>query len=497
MTELTLTKVSTVVTDTKKVTDNIKSMAKHAEKITKGVSQFDNVRKYISYVKKVGKISSALGIVGSGISLLMVFVGEDDEDEVTRGIKQIQEQISDLRQHLDNQFELLPKKTDISNAKTAIMRDLSVIDTASENMRRYREAKETGNSFDIFETNLLNTDSNELQNAVKNLREYCSADALIPLLSLLYSVSYGNVMEIYRLGHLILSHAVISASVDGMVTVLQHTQKKRDQGKTVTDKDVTSWQQQVASLYQDDIVAIADEVELWLDNCLKNHKTNITRFMNEEVLKTISVSEAVSDKAMGSGYVRASIQIMKALSNQFSWYHFAVIAYEPVAGYSKHGFHSKGSNVKSFWRQEMKDGDANIIIRWLGRKASDPSLSTQTHVTAPHSAVNASEKFINKLIVDLSTGCGHSVGIGFMGARPQPTQPPDDTTCRQKLTDFKNASTSKAPKSSMFWYLRARWETDTGIFHNIKYGFSSQLPVFHASSNKDCGFVGLGIYPFS
>jgi hypothetical protein len=496
MSDLTLTKVSGVVTKAKKATDSIESMAKHAEKITKGVAQFDNVRKYIKYAKLVGKVGSALGIVGAGISLLMVFTDQSDEDEVTKGIKQIQDQISDLRQHLDDQFDLLSDEIDISNAKTAIMDDFSVIDTASENMRRYREAKEAGNNFDIFESNLLNTSSNDLQKAVKNLRDYCSSDALTRLLSSLYDVSYGNVMEIYRLGHQILSHAIVGASVDGMVTVLQQTKKKRDNGKTVTDQDITSWQGQVATLYEDDLVAVAEEVELWLDNCLKKHKINITNYMNKKVLPTISVSELVSAPFIGSGYVRASFEIMTKLATQFSWYNFAVIVYDPVTGYSKHGFQSKGSNVKAFWRVQMKDGNANVIIRWLGRKESDKTIHTQTHVSAPSSAKNASEKFINGLVTGLSTGCGEPVGVGpFV---PTLKGPPSRDACKGTLGIFKGADSSEAPPSSMYWYLRAQWSSSgDGKKDEIKYGFASLLPVFHASSQIRCGFIGLGIYPFS
>jgi hypothetical protein len=370
-----------IVGDAKMIVDGaataaqkLDDFAKSSEKALAEGKTLNLFQEAVHDVTLFSKANIALQCLSMGLKAIGMLIGGEpsQEAQILEGITQVLGRIDTLSKDLDQKFAQVAKKLDLQTGKLELQSHLTDILTAKNLLAQINDLKTQGRDFSTIENQLTMLTPVNFYTGMVQIRNSCEGNATSPnVLSTLYDLSYGDVKAVWAMGEYLLQNATMALMLHGIVAEIRY--------KKGIDKDKVD-HEEIASLYEKDLKAVADAVTGWTQKCLSNEPNDRPTQIRLWLDANKSVVNILASDRQGT-----SQRIADGLQAHYPYLNFSVIVYEPVTGFNWHGM--TGSSYLTAFRYPDVIGKAvNIIIYWADRTPTNrQAIITYKSATAEQS----------------------------------------------------------------------------------------------------------------
>lgn len=299
-----------------KLKESAKAMNEWVEKINKLEEEgkdLSKLQEVFKGVKVFGKLSSSFAAASMGLDVALFFFGEEAPDpnaEVLKAIDKLDGKIDKLDKKvgglwvdMDVQFTKLKEHLDANTSKSLLEPLLNNFSGLHEEVIIYKRTKShesVGNLVsDIYEPARISRDFNSIKNVLT------SDDTTINPLKSAYTATNGDARTIIQLGKSFLGLCTFAPLAYTLTAALRY-------GKDPINNPVVS-AKDAEDHFQDNIEAISNEVNKYIEKCQTEVKENI----NNDLIKNWGIN-------LPKDFQKASEFLCNQFSKKYYWLDCAV-----------------------------------------------------------------------------------------------------------------------------------------------------------------------------
>ncbi|MGH1387931.1 hypothetical protein [Kordia sp.] len=348
-------------TDTaKKAVEKAKQAAKETQayinKVKEIIKKGGNISKIQALALKldgIGKASIVFGIISGGLELAIMLSGEPSpQEKIMNMLTEISEQIKELGERIEYQFERLKKYINYRDLKSKQANAATKLNSAIALMDLYRKIKKDPKAPDYkqrlkdCEKRLKALDRNDIFNQIQVFSDLVTGNSgLDKIFDVSKDYTNGDLVAIMVIGNSMLTYTFSAMNLDGLLSGLKYKEEGMD-----NDQIVKASLQNTKELYTPLITNIKNHLKQAMEYVIdeKNSNYYIKNHLENEVFPSVSKSDLdITAKHIG-----------EILKKQWPWLDWAVITYDPTS--SK--YHGETGASFCFYDQKVKDGKLNIVL---------------------------------------------------------------------------------------------------------------------------------------
>ena len=332
------------------------------EILEKGGSISD-IQRFITKLDGIGNVSFVFGALSAGLQIASFLSGEKStEEKMMEMLSNISKQIKELESRVDYQFDRLKTYINYKVLTNRFSQASAVFDAANNKMKVYKDLKQDKKvkeeQIEDFENDeLLTINQTDIYNKAQVMTNLIKGSSLgkDKILEESQEQTFGDIRFIMIVGNAILNYVIFAMQLEGTLTGIRGKREGKSDDRILNEID--NKKRIYNSLIQD--------IKVGLKNALLN-------VQKEEVSSEYIVSYCENEifrKLSGDNLQESANILGKVLSEQWFWYDWTVIIYEPVKGWDRHGV---AGHFKDFFQEKVKNGKINIILSKT-LKDSDPT----------------------------------------------------------------------------------------------------------------------------
>lgn len=310
----------------KQAADKFDGWVQAAKKAEAAGADLDDIKALLTAVKYTSEISTALGVVGFGLSIVAALLPiPSTESLILKSVTRIEGELSDLSKKVSQIEKELQGTIWKATSQTALENDHIIhIKTVAGYLNSIAQKKAKKEDYSADEASLRTYNLHTLKDAVNEIQGYLNGTNPANLLSLTYDQTYGDPVRVLQLGGYYLHMINLAVSSEAAAKALI---KSHSVGRALTDEETAKIAQEtagdptIATDYAAQIANVSALVQKWVHKCLddKQRIQNVNLFLSAKVLSEAFLT--VPD------YQGGATRLVTALSGQFPWMDFSTIIY--------------------------------------------------------------------------------------------------------------------------------------------------------------------------
>lgn len=375
-----LSTIDSCVSDTKGVIKDLEDFSKSVSKLKDAGTSIKKLKNIIDS-NAFSKISAGFSGASALLGVISMFTGgKSSTQQILDAISGIDNKIDNLEDLIVGKFDLVLDKISDDIRVTGLLEKCSHIDAAVAHFKLYLTAEN-----DDIRSEAISHLCNE--STTQNLYSACSLilDELEGklhadqkgIMSLRSDSANGDAKAVIDLYNQLFRYAQSAMVICSFIKIASLLSEKnipladlssvREQIEVHLSQDE---QQTIGSAVEYDVLfyqpvfnELQNDTDTTVDNCLKNAKENITKYLDVEVLPRIKTDESTE----------ISKEIIANLEKKYSWLGHAAITYDAMTGFTKHIVSGSGNGgYVTFFRKKLHGKtEKNIVSIYTNPDKSD------------------------------------------------------------------------------------------------------------------------------
>lgn len=337
-----------------------------ADSFTQNSKNIKTLNKLLSASKGLSRLSSGLGMLGAALGIISILSGEEsDTDKILNAISKLDSKLDTLQSVMIGQFDKLAHVAEVNAAKTQLRPHINSLKTLQDLVAVYNRSAKNSAQREIATDRLLEYRHRDILEAVEAIYSQCTGSfTATNIFDATYNRTYGDISAITNLGASLYAFACFANIADSLLSMLKRSREGSHNLQTANEVNTFN-----KNLYSPMLTGIHAAWENAHQRCIDNFESNMVKQMQADVFPRTNASDH-------KGAVNNFRNILK---DKWFWKDWIVIVYDPIGGFNNHGLNGWG--VKSWFRQNMKGGQANIVIKHVDKTVSPGTANQNTKFT--------------------------------------------------------------------------------------------------------------------
>ncbi|SNR14066.1 hypothetical protein [Tenacibaculum jejuense] len=341
----------------KEAAEKTQTYIDEAKEILEKGGTLSKLQDFIKRLDGIGSASYVFGALSAGLEIATFLSGEKStEEKMIEMLSNISKQIDDLRSRMDYQFDRLKTYINYKLFTNRFSEAKYVFDALNNKMMTYKKLKEDKDVKeeqikDFENDDLLTINQTVIFDKAQELTNLINGSTLSGdnILVASQEQTFGDIRFIMVVGNTILNYVILAMQLEGTLVGIRGDREGKSHDRILNEIDNKK------IMYN----GLIQEIKTGLKNALINVKKEevsdryIASYCENEIFQKLSADN-----------LQESADILgKILSEQWFWYDWVVITYDPVSGYDRHGV---AGYFKFYPRQIVGGGDnkgkINIVL---------------------------------------------------------------------------------------------------------------------------------------
>lgn len=404
MSSSVLTEIDTGVKETKKVVEDLQGLSKKISKVKDAGTSLKNIKSIIDS-SAFSNLSMGLSSVSAILGIVSMFSGgKSSTDQILDAISGVDNKIDNLQDLIIGKFDLMFDKISDEIRVTSLLSKCSEIDASVRHLNIFLNAKNDGERVKAIEE-LCSGGTKHLYDTAELINDELHGKLHpdhLGLMAVRSSSSNGDAKAVLDLYLQLFNYLESAIIINNFIDVIEKLKTKNielpdiEDTRNLIEMNITEENQsQIGDslsynqkFYGPIFATLEKYSEDTIDKCLRDVKSNITSYLEIEIIPKIKSDDSV----------QISKDIISNLEKKFSWLSHISIVYDSMSGFKKHIVSNSGTGgYITFFRKKLHgkteknivviyaNPDKKIDVKSIDRKISVTYTVIPTHGMVPRS----------------------------------------------------------------------------------------------------------------